>query len=94
MNKYRFWREVPTLAAQALAMRGERMLQAGDDVPEDGAPALLQLASATGGSEYWEYVGEMLADGRALYSASIATACDSSAGCEPFDELHDRRPSR
>ncbi len=74
VNKYRFWREVPTLAAQARALRGARVLREGDDVPEGGAPVLLQLTSANGVPEYWEYVGEMLADGRATYTASIATA--------------------
>ena len=44
----------------------------------DVAPTLLQLANANGGSEYWEYVGEMLADGRALYSTTIATGSATS----------------
>ena len=83
VNKYRFWREVPTLAAQARAMRGARVLREGDDVPDSGVPALLQLTSANGSSEYWEYVGEMLADGRATYTASIATASDSVPGANP-----------
>ncbi|MBK7369714.1 MAG: T9SS type A sorting domain-containing protein [Candidatus Eisenbacteria bacterium] len=87
VNKYRFWREVPTLAAQAEASRGACLLHGGDDVLEGGAPALLQLASATGGSEYWEYVGEMLADGRALYTASIATASDSVPGSNPATQF-------
>jgi hypothetical protein len=87
VNKYRFWREVPALAAQAWAMRGVSVLREGDDVPEDGAPALLQLTSASGSSEYWEYVGEMLADGRALYTASIATANDSVPGANPATQF-------
>ncbi len=83
VNKYRFWREVPAALAPAIAARGAQVLQAGDDVPEGCAPALLQLANANGSSEYWEYVGEMLADGRATYTASIATASDSVPGSNP-----------
>ncbi|MBI5169859.1 MAG: T9SS type A sorting domain-containing protein [Candidatus Eisenbacteria bacterium] len=84
VNKYRFWREVPASGAAAFVSRGARLLQAGDDVPGGGAPALLQLTSASGSSEYWEYVGEMLADGRASYTASIATASDSVPGSNPL----------
>lgn len=82
VSKYRFWRQAPAAAAQTLAARGLPTLRSGDDVPEGADGALLQLSGASG-TEWWEYMGELVADGRALYNAGIATACDSVPGSNP-----------
>ncbi len=79
ISTYYLWRQAPRRAALAALARGARL------TAEGGVPALGSFRAGALGSpaNYWEYVASATATGATSYSASVATAEDSTGSGNP-----------
>ena len=82
VTAYYLWRQAPRSAAQAALASGARLLAEGV-TPADSPLGLFRSSVLGTQTYYWEYMGSVATTGAAAYSASVATAADSTATGNP-----------
>ena len=83
ITAYYLWRQAPRSAARAALASGARLL--GEGVTAADNPRGSFRTSVLGGlTYYWEYMGVVTPTGSATYSASVATAGDSTVTGNPL----------
>ena len=82
ITAYYLWRQAPRGTAEAALAGGARLLVDGVATIDD-ARGLFRTSVLGSQTYYWEYMGAVAATGATTYSASVATAEDSTATGNP-----------